>query len=271
MQDPMNPQAEQMTDEPMLRTLAMQAEAIWPQEKHLFDRYELPAGARILDIACGTGEITLRLADRYPNAHILGVDVEDQLLDVARNKAQGRVHFEKDNAFHLDRPDDSFDLTVCRHLLQILPDAERAIAEAVRVTKPGGWVHFLTEDYAMIHFHPTRRDTDRFWQQGPIVLGKALGTDLQVGRRTYTYFHELGLKDISVDYIVVDTLRVKRETFIGLWKAWRDGYTEVLARHTEFSIEEVAAYWEDMLECLRNPAGYAVWQVPVVSGRVPGP
>jgi hypothetical protein len=45
-----NPQAEQMADESMLRNLAAQADAIWPQEQRLFDRYRLPTAAQIADI-----------------------------------------------------------------------------------------------------------------------------------------------------------------------------------------------------------------------------
>lgn len=47
-----NPQAEQMADESMVRGLAAQAEAIWPQESAFFDRYTLPDGARVLDLGC---------------------------------------------------------------------------------------------------------------------------------------------------------------------------------------------------------------------------
>jgi hypothetical protein len=45
-----NPQAEQMGDESMARNLAHQAEAIWPQEQHLFDRYGLSGDLAILDV-----------------------------------------------------------------------------------------------------------------------------------------------------------------------------------------------------------------------------
>ena len=44
MGDDLNPQARQMADESMFRTLAAQAQAIWPQEVELFRRYQLPAG-----------------------------------------------------------------------------------------------------------------------------------------------------------------------------------------------------------------------------------
>ena len=64
----MNPQANEMADESMVRNLAAQAEAIWPQEKPLFDRYRLPIEANVLDAGCGTGEISLRLAQMFTSS-----------------------------------------------------------------------------------------------------------------------------------------------------------------------------------------------------------
>ena len=61
-----NPQAAQMGDASMLRTLDFQAQAIWPQESALFARYGLTGALRILDLGCGSGEITRRLAALYP-------------------------------------------------------------------------------------------------------------------------------------------------------------------------------------------------------------
>ena len=63
-----NPHAQQMADESMVRTLAAQASAIWPQEERLLARYELAPESRIADIGCGSGEITSRLAMLYPRA-----------------------------------------------------------------------------------------------------------------------------------------------------------------------------------------------------------
>src|SRR2546430_16349086 len=75
MSDPLNPQAKEMADESMVRNLAAQADAIWPQEQPLFSRYGLPNEAYILDAGCGTGEISLRLAGMFERARLLGVDV----------------------------------------------------------------------------------------------------------------------------------------------------------------------------------------------------
>ena len=75
MTDDLNPQAKEMADKSMVRNLAAQAEAIWPQEQPLFGRYGVPTEADILDAGCGTGEISVRLARMFDHARLLGVDV----------------------------------------------------------------------------------------------------------------------------------------------------------------------------------------------------
>ena len=74
---------------------------------------------------------------------------------------------------------------------------------------------------------------------------------------------------MTLDYVVVDPLRVPRETFAPIWEAWRDGYTGAIAEHANFTKEAVLAVWEDMIGCIRNPRGYAVWHVPVLRARKP--
>src|SRR5688572_18276729 len=97
-----------MAGESMVRTLTAQAEAIWPQEQRLFRRYELPGGANVLDAGCGTGEISLRLAELFPQVNLLGVDIVDDHLALARARCARfgeRARFEKRSVFELGLPD----------------------------------------------------------------------------------------------------------------------------------------------------------------------
>ena len=94
----LNPQAKQMADESMVRGLDAQARAIWPQELQLIRRYAIPDEARILDAGCGTGEGSSRLAELFPRAQVLGVDIIDEHLDLARSRyahLAARLRFER--------------------------------------------------------------------------------------------------------------------------------------------------------------------------------
>ncbi len=261
-----------MADESMVRNLDAQARAIWPQEVQLIRRYELPSDARILDAGCGTGEIASRLADLFLRAHVLGVDIVDQHLDLARSRYAGlapRLSFEHQSVFELNAADRSFDLTVCRHVLHSIPYADRAIAELARVTRRGGYIHLIPEDYGMLHFQRGALDPRDFWYTVPASFGSATGTDLFIGRNTFGILAALSLEAIKMDFVVVDTLRVPRETFATIIEAWRDGYAESIAELTSFTRESAVAYFNQMIANIRDSRGYAVWMVPVVSARVP--
>lgn len=261
-----------MADESMVRNLAAQIEAIWPQEAPLFARHPLPAGARVLDVGCGTGEVISRLAALFPEVHFTGIDVEESHLERARVKNAhlgSRVHFQRDDAMQLSFADNQYDLAVCRHVVQAVPDAHRVLEEMMRVLVPGGRLHVIAEDYGMLWCHPTALDADQFWQRVPNLYGPAIGCDLHVGRRMFTHLTDLGATDIRADYVVVDTLRVPRETFARIWEAWRDGYTATMEEHTGIPREELERRWSEMIAAVRDPRGYALWQVPVWTAMAP--
>ena len=261
-----------MADESMVRNLAAQAEAIWPQEEVIFARHPLNEDV-VLDVGCGTGEITARLATTFPHASFVGIDLEESHLVRARERCAefgSRVRFETGDALTLPFGDATFDLVVCRHLLQAVPDAPRVLGEMQRVLRPGGRMHLIAEDYGMLLCHPTELDSDGFWQRIPPRYSAGVGCDLNVGRKTFTYLHDLGMADIAVDYVVVDTLRVARDTFARIWEAWRDGYTDSIVEQSGIAREEIEQRWREMIACARDPRGYALWQVPVWTARRSG-
>lgn len=268
----LNPQARQMADESMVRNLEAQARAIWPQEVELFRRYALPAKARVLDAGCGTGEGASRIAELFADASVLGIDIIDAHLGIARTRYAGlapRLSFEHQSVFELKPSGPTFDLTVCRHVLHSIPHADRVIKELARVTRRGGYLHLIPEDYGMLHFQRATPDVRDFWHEVPATMGPATGTDLFVGRNTYSILARMNFEGIKVDYIIVDTVRVPRETFAAIIEAWRDGYAKPISELTAVSYEQALAYFNQMIANIRDPYGYALWLVPVVSGRVP--
>lgn len=256
-----------MADESMIRNLAAQADAIWPQELPVMRRYQ---PRDVLDLGCGTGEITARMAELFPAARVTGVDLIESHLEIGRGKAArfgDRVTFQVADAFELPFADGAFDLVVCRHVLQAIPHAEQVLAEMVRVCRPGGMLHVLAEDYGMIHAAPTRRDVAWFWHEAPRAYEKLAGTDLHIGRTIHHHLRALPLDDIEVHYIHVDTMHVPRETFATIFEAWRDGYTEATARSLNISEDEARDYFQATIECIRDPGGFALWLAPIWTAR----
>ena len=161
-----------------------------------------------------------------------------------------------------------------RHMLQAIPHTERVLAEMVRVARPGATLHIVPEDYDMIHVamaasYGSRPDVGPFWRAGPRAYGAKTGTDLFIGRNIYYHLRKLGLEDIAYHYAMVDTLRVPRETFATIFEAWRDGYVEAIAPALGRAEAEVREAFEATIDCIRDPDGYALWVVPIVTARVP--
>ncbi len=236
----------------------------------MFDRYELSGPVRILDLGCGTGEITRRLAARYPQAALQGIDILESNLAFARRDSAAlthRIDYRQGDAFALDYADASFDLVVCRHLSQAVPNFQAVLAEITRVLAPGGWVHVLSEDYGVLHMPAHAHDPDRFWNENAIAYLQTVGCDGRIGRHTPPMFEVAGYRDIAMDYVVVDTLRVARPTFAGIIRAWRDGYAESLAQASGRTVGAVMNDFDAMIGAIETPPQYAVWHVPIVSGR----
>jgi len=228
-------------------------------------------GQRVLDVGAGTGEFSARVADYLPESQVLGVELLEASVDLARRKHSAlapRLRFETGDAYHLAQPDDSFDLVANRHMIQSVPHVDRILAELVRVTRPGGHVHVLAEDYAMLHMMSGPLDPDVFWRKGPVEFAERTGTDSRIGRKAWTLMRAAGLKDVRVDYVVVDTLRVPRRVFADIITAWRDGYVQALST-TDFPPALVRQHFNEIIASIENPDHYAVWHVPIVSGVKP--
>lgn len=113
--------------------------------QHVAQQVTLAPGAAVLDVMTGTGTVALALAARPDlEGSVVGADLSDGMLDVARAKSSGqaKVSWVQADATRLPFPDKSFDLVVCVSGLFFVPDMEAALREWRRVLRPGGEVVF---------------------------------------------------------------------------------------------------------------------------------
>jgi demethylmenaquinone methyltransferase/2-methoxy-6-polyprenyl-1,4-benzoquinol methylase len=100
-------------------------------------------GDSILDVCCGTGDLTFELAGRVaPDGHVVGCDFSEPMLDLAREKAKARaagsVRFEWADALNLPYDADRFDIATAGFGVRNFADLDRGLRELTRVLRPGG-------------------------------------------------------------------------------------------------------------------------------------
>lgn len=99
-----------------------------------------PAGAKVLDCAAGTGELSLAAAKKA--ASIVCTDISENMLKTAEKKARSlgaeNISFEARNIFDLKDPDETYDIVIAGNVLHLLDEPQKAVGELYRVLKPGG-------------------------------------------------------------------------------------------------------------------------------------
>jgi ubiquinone/menaquinone biosynthesis C-methylase UbiE len=113
-----------------------------PCAQRLIEFAQLAPGERVLDLACGTGVVARHAAPRVaPGGAVVGLDLSPNMLNVARTAAEREglpIEWRQGRAEALEFASASFDVVLCQHALQFIPDKPKALAEARRVLVSGG-------------------------------------------------------------------------------------------------------------------------------------
>jgi len=182
------------------------AEAAWLGYKaRSFELLLLAEGDHVLDVGCGTGEDARAIAARTPDVSVTGVDASEDKIREARARTLGLprpVDFRVADGYALPFDDETFDACRADRVFHHLVDPEKALAEMVRVIRPGGRVAVSDTDYDTLVVEAPDVDlTRRILQHhtGRMESGR-------VGRRLRGLFLDAGLTSIEVSqYAAVAT------------------------------------------------------------------
>jgi ubiquinone/menaquinone biosynthesis C-methylase UbiE len=114
-----------------------------PAHSLMLDMAALQPGERVLDVACGTGLVSFRMAEAVGEwGAVVGTDISGQMVEAARRSAAERdvdnASFERSDAEALPFADATFDAAVCGLGLMYVPDPVKALCEMRRALRPGG-------------------------------------------------------------------------------------------------------------------------------------
>ena len=157
---------------------------------------DVPNGARVLDVGCGTGVLTRRLAAEPGVASVVGVDAATSLVERARELAGEleRVEFTVADARALPFTEHDFDVVVFDSTLSHVPGPAEALAEAFRVLRPGGSLGVFDGDYATATVALSDHDP---LQQCVDAMMAASVTDRWLVRRLGALVRACGFVDVS--------------------------------------------------------------------------
>ncbi len=167
------------------RLLSLGQDQSW--RRRALDYTQVPAGGKLLDVATGTGDVALLAAKCFPSAQIIGVDLTPAMLREAQRKAQmhsaaaQRIHWVQSDGLTLAFPDDTFNAVISVFMLRNVPDVSRALAEQVRVVRPGGHIVCMEMTW------PRRFPMTWLFQVYFFGLAPLLGQWIAGDRAAYTY------------------------------------------------------------------------------------
>jgi ubiquinone/menaquinone biosynthesis C-methylase UbiE len=230
-----------------------------PWVDDIFAAVELKDGDRVLDVACGTGVVARAARERLGKAsRIIGIDVNPQMLAVAREAAPG-IEWREGNAAALPvSGEERFDVVVCQQGLQFFPDRPGATREMRRVMAPGGRAAIAT--WRPLEEVPFFAELGRVAESrlGPIVDRRhALGDAAALA----SLLEGAGLRDVVVRTVprqlVFDDpamlLRLNAAALVGMSAAGAEAGEEERAR----LIDAVAADSAAVVRAFAHGAGVA--------------
>jgi ubiquinone/menaquinone biosynthesis C-methylase UbiE len=161
--------------------------------------HHIARGMEVLSVGCGPGVILRAVCALYPSVRGTGIDISPERVQEAirKNRDNPRTRFVCGDAHAMQFPAESFDLVYCRMLMQYLQHKDRAVAELVRVCKPGGTVLLQDLDGQLLWHYPEDPALQRALEKTVTALGST-GFDPFVGRKLYSLARKTGLENLNV-------------------------------------------------------------------------
>ena len=134
----------------------------------------------ILDLATGTADLAIAVAKRNPQAHILGMDISEKMLDIGKEKVMhqnlaNQIELRLGDAASLPFEDDSFDAITVAFGVRNFEDLGKGLSEISRVLKPGGQAVIL--EFSMPERFPVKQLFRFYFRRLLPFIGKLISKD----------------------------------------------------------------------------------------------
>jgi len=230
--------------------------------------------SRVLDVGCGTGELT-RVLREESAGRVVGLDADRELLSHATDG-----EYVQGDATRLPFHEGSFDLVACQALLINLPDPSAAVGEFTRVSSD--LVAAIEPDNADVTVASTVPAEERLEREAREAYVDGVGTDVALGDRVRDAFVEAGLRDVRTRRYVHEKRTAPPYADVALTSAARkasgaglaDHREELVAATSKRAYDDLRGRWREMgravVDAMRAGEYERVERVPfdVTVGRV---
>jgi len=225
-------------------------------------------GCAVVDVGCGTGHVSIILAQECPNSSVIGIDINESLWSigrslVARMSLDSRVAFVPGSGDNIPLGTNSVDFAYSRLVMQHVEKPVDIVREMARIVKPGGKVCVLDIDDDFSLMYPSLPGMDEIKNRVAQIQAK-LGGNRFVGRRLFQTFKASGLDNVEVKLVPLSLQQVPADAYFQVVFGFRK---QLMEEHGMNEFER--RLFDDLQKLLLQPDTFASVIVFFVSGTVP--
>ncbi len=255
-----NPEAE-------VHRLNAQVDLFWDAELRQYKRFGLRDGMQILEVGSGTGYVTGKLLEAFPNCEVCAVELDPYLIDVARKYLTSANHerfrIVQQSVMSLTLAENGFDFAITRMVLEHVPDPATAVFEIRRCLKPNATAVFTDNDFANhLVTSPPVPHLNAFYE-AYCNARLAEGGNPYIGRELPEILRRCGFDDAALEVICSHSAVVGDDVF---FRSEGVGIAQNLVRSGDLDAKDLAQIAVEWRQVIKEPNHSIMRQIYMAAG-----
>jgi len=200
-----------------INRLGAQVDLFWHKELKHYQEYGLKDGMKVVELGSGPGFLTEKLLQVFPSLHVVGVEIDPLLVQVAERRLErnfpGRYQIVTASVMDTGLPVDTYDFAITRLLIEHLTNPVAAAREVHRILKPGAWGAFVDNDFEMhMNTFPSIPEIRELYEAYSRARSSE-GGNPRIGRELPLLLRKAGFSSVDFEVICAHSAVVGDEVF----------------------------------------------------------